>query len=61
MEGDVVSMQEIFAFQQTGVNGQGDVLGHFHATGVRPKFADKLLARGIVLPDSMFDPALQYQ
>ena len=60
-EGDVVSMQEIFAFQQTGVNGQGDVLGHFHATGVRPKFADKLLARGIVLPDSMFDPALQYQ
>lgn len=61
MEGDVVSMQEIFVFQQTGVDEQGRVLGHFHATGVRPKFAEKLLSRGVVLPDSMFDPALHFQ
>jgi len=61
MEGDVVSMQEIFAFQQTGVDEKGRVLGHFHATGVRPKFTEKLLARGVVLPDTMFDPALHYQ
>jgi pilus assembly protein CpaF len=61
MEGDVVTMQEIFTFQQIGVDAQGRVIGHFQATGVRPKFADKLLARGITLPDTMFDPAHHYQ
>lgn len=61
MEGDVVTMQEIFTFQQTGVDAHGRVLGHFQATGVRPKFADKLLARGITLPDAMFDPAHHYE
>lgn len=61
MEGDVVTMQEIFAFQQTGVDASGNVSGHFQATGVRPKFADKLLTHGIALPDSMFDPARHYE
>ena len=61
MEGDVVTMQEIFTFQQTGVDAHGRVIGHFQATGVRPKFADKLLARGITLPDAMFDPAHHYE
>jgi len=61
MEGDVVTMQEIFTFQQTGVDAHGRVIGHFQATGVRPKFADKLLARGITLPDAIFDPAHHYE
>ncbi len=61
MEGEVITMQEIFAFRQTGVNAEGEVQGHFQATGVRPKFADRLRSFGVVLPDAMFDPAKHYQ
>jgi len=60
MEGDVVTMQELFAFKQTGVGPDGEVQGYFHATGVRPKFADRLRAFGVALPDAMFDPNLRY-
>lgn len=56
MEGDVITMQEIFAYRQTGVGPDGEVLGYFQATGVRPKFADRLRAFGVQLPDEMFDP-----
>ena len=61
MEGEVVTMQEIFAFRQTGVDASGKVLGHFQATGVRPKFAAKLRNSGVDLPDSMFDPSQRYE
>lgn len=60
MEGDVITMQEIFAYRQTGVDADGNIIGHFHATGVRPKFADRLRSFGVVLPDSMFDPNKRY-
>jgi pilus assembly protein CpaF len=56
MEGDMVTMQEIYAFRQTGVAPDGVVLGEFHATGIRPKFVERLLVRGSALPDSFFDP-----
>jgi pilus assembly protein CpaF len=56
MEGDVVVMQEIFKYIQTGFTG-GRVQGHFTATGVRPKFMDKLEALGIYVPPSIFNPA----
>jgi pilus assembly protein CpaF len=56
MEGDVITMQEIFVFRQTGVDGDGLVKGYFQATGVRPRFVERLKARGIVLPESLFDP-----
>ncbi len=56
MEGDVITMQEIFAYRQTGVGPNGEVQGYFEATGVRPKFADRLRAFGVQLPDEMFDP-----
>ncbi|MES2977139.1 MAG: CpaF family protein [Pseudomonadota bacterium] len=59
MEGEVVTMQEIFTFRQTGIGADGQVEGYFHATGVRPKFTDKLRAFGVVLPDTMFDPSRQ--
>jgi pilus assembly protein CpaF len=61
MEGEVVTMQEIFAFKQTGLSADGKVQGYFQATGVRPKFSDRLRSFGAVLPDSMFDPSRQYQ
>ena len=57
MEGDVIAMQEIFKFNQTGVASDGKVLGHFCATGVRPRFADRLRLFGAPVPDSAFDPS----
>ncbi|KIF80226.1 CpaF family protein [Noviherbaspirillum autotrophicum] len=57
MEGDMVTMQEIFNFQQTGVAADGTVLGRFRATGIRPRFVERLHVRGVVLPDQLFDPA----
>jgi len=57
MEGDVITMQEIFSYQQTGVDAEGKIIGHFQASGVRPRFAERLRAFGIQLPDHMFDPS----
>ena len=50
-----VSMQDIFVFDQQGVSPDGRVIGSFAATGVRPKFAEKLRASGIALPPNIFD------
>ncbi|MBV8248443.1 MAG: CpaF family protein [Comamonas sp.] len=61
MEGEVVTMQEIFAYTQTGVGANGEVQGYFHASGVRPKFADRLRGFGIALPDTIFAPERHYQ
>jgi pilus assembly protein CpaF len=55
MEGEVVTMQEIFVFRKRGIRENGEVIGEFMATGVRPKFAEKLLVTGIQLPSSMFE------
>lgn len=57
IEGDVVSMQEIFRFEQTGTSADGVVQGRFVATGIRPKFDQRLKARGIILRDDLFDPS----
>ena len=56
MEGDVIVMQDLFRYMQTSVT-QGRVEGHFTATGVRPKFMDRIEAAGISLPPTMFVPA----
>jgi pilus assembly protein CpaF len=56
MEGEIISMQEIFRFEQTGIDGDGKVLGHFCATGVRPRFADRLKTFGAPVPEDTFDP-----
>jgi pilus assembly protein CpaF len=61
MEGEVVTMQEIFGYRQTGVDPHGKVMGYFQATGIRPRFADKLLNQGIVLPDEMFDASNRFE
>src|SRR6478672_453325 len=54
MEGDVITMQDIFVFDRQGVGEGGAVLGHFKATGIRPKFADRLKAYGIDLAAMLF-------
>jgi pilus assembly protein CpaF len=56
MEGDMITTQEIFKFQQTGIAADGAVLGRHRATGVRPRFMDRLLSHGSVLPERLFDP-----
>jgi pilus assembly protein CpaF len=60
MEGDVITMQEIYQFKQTGLDPQGNVLGHFCATGVRPRFLDRMRNFGVVISESLFDPTRQY-
>src|SRR5919106_2104923 len=55
MEGDVITMQEIFLFEKVGVTQDGKVIGRFRATGVRPKCADRIRAAGIHLPPDMFE------
>jgi pilus assembly protein CpaF len=54
MEKDVVSMQDIFIFRKTGVSEEGKVLGRYEATGIRPKFADRLEVSGVPVPASLF-------
>jgi pilus assembly protein CpaF len=56
MEGDILSMQEIFRFEQTGIDADGKVQGHFCATGVRPRFAERLKTFGAPVPEDTFDP-----
>ncbi|HLG57321.1 MAG TPA: CpaF family protein [Vicinamibacterales bacterium] len=55
MEGDVITMQDIFVFEKMGLNKDGKVIGRFRATGVRPKVAERMKAGGIHLPTDMFD------
>jgi pilus assembly protein CpaF len=54
MEGDVIILQDIFAFQQYGVDEQGKVIGKLLPTGVRPRFYEKLESSGIHIPSSVF-------
>lgn len=55
MEDDVVSMQDVFVFEKQGISPDGRVLGTFTATGIRPKFAEKLKASGISVPAAFFE------
>jgi pilus assembly protein CpaF len=61
MEGDVVTMQDIFVFERVGIGEKGKVLGRFRPTGIRPKFAERLKYAGIHLPASMFDNVTEYK
>jgi pilus assembly protein CpaF len=54
MEGEQVTTQDIFLFEKTGISAEGRVQGHFRATGVRPKFTEKLATFGIKFPMSVF-------
>jgi len=56
MEGDVIQMQEIFRFIRTGMEPDGRIIGHFEATGIRPRFLEDLRAMGIEFPGKYFEP-----
>jgi pilus assembly protein CpaF len=60
MEGDTVTMQEIFRFKLSGRDDAGNVLGHFEATGIRPRFASELAAWGINLDPALFKPQTRF-
>ncbi len=61
MEGEIITLQEIFTFEQTGITEERKVIGKFAATGVRPKFAQKFQALGIELSPEIFDPLKVYE
>jgi pilus assembly protein CpaF len=61
MEGDLITLQELFVFQQTGLDQNRKVKGRFKATGVRPKFAERMAAKGIAVPPELFDPQKVYE
>src|ERR1700689_3594897 len=55
MEGDVLTMQDIFVFRKRGIRENGEVIGEFLPTGIRPRFAERLVVTGIQLPMGMFE------
>ena len=61
MEGEVVTMQEIFRFRQLGVSSDGIVEGRFEATGIRPRFLDQVLAHGLTLSPELFRPDAKFE
>ncbi len=58
MEGDVIEMQEIFQYRQSGITVDRCPIGEFTANGIRPKFAERLAIRGFHLPEHLFTPQL---
>jgi pilus assembly protein CpaF len=59
MEQDIITLQDIFLFEKTGITEGGKVTGRFRATGIRPKFYDRLKASGITLPTQMFQTVVE--
>jgi pilus assembly protein CpaF len=55
MEGEAITMQEIFQFERTGLSKEGQVIGRFRPTGIRPRFAERLKAHGMQLPRVFFE------
>jgi len=58
MEGETISLQDIFIYEKLGVREDGRVLGGYRTTGIRPKFAEQLVTSGIDLPVDVFDPKI---
>jgi len=54
MEGNTIILQDIFRFEQTGIDEKGKVLGHFTSTGIKPKFMEKFKMQGITFPENIF-------
>ena len=59
MEGDVITMQDIFTYERQGVDADGRVIGRYRATGIRPRFTERLTAWGIELPSGLFSPTAE--
>jgi pilus assembly protein CpaF len=54
MEGEVITLQEIFTFEKQGIDSQGKVVGEHKSTGIRPKFSDRLEMAGVEVPENLF-------
>jgi pilus assembly protein CpaF len=61
MEGETITMQEIFQFKRSGVSSEGKVLGHFCATGIYPQFDQRLREFGVAVPENTYDPARLFE
>lgn len=61
MEGNMITMQEIFSFKQTSVDSEGKVRGHFRFNGIRPKFLDRFRTAGVDISGETFDPAFRVE
>ena len=61
MEGEVITMQEIFRFRQTGMSTEGIVQGRFEATGIRPRFLEHVHAHGGQLSADLFRPDARFE
>jgi pilus assembly protein CpaF len=59
MEGEIVTLQDIFVFEKRGLSPEGKVIGRFAATGIRPKFYEKFLSAGIRVRPDLFDEVLE--
>jgi pilus assembly protein CpaF len=59
MEQDIITLQDIFVFEKTGISESGKVLGRFRATGIRPRFYDRLKACGITLAPQLFQTVVE--
>jgi pilus assembly protein CpaF len=59
MEGEIITLQDIFVFEKRGLTPEAKVVGRFAATGIRPKFYEKLLAAGIRLRPDLFDEVVE--
>ncbi|MGE5567865.1 MAG: CpaF family protein [Rhodospirillales bacterium] len=59
MEGEIITLQDLFVFEKRGLSPEGRVLGRFAATGIRPKFYEKFLAAGIRLNPDLFDEVME--
>ena len=59
MEGEVITLQDIFVFEKRGLTPEGQIVGRFAATGIRPKFYEKLLSAGIRLRPDLFDEVME--
>jgi pilus assembly protein CpaF len=54
MEGEIITMQDVFVYEREGVDEAGNVIGRFRATGIRPRFTERMQAYGVDLPVSLF-------
>jgi pilus assembly protein CpaF len=59
MEGDTISMQDIFSFDRIGIDESGKIRGTFKASGIRPRFAERLATAGCRLRPAMFDSRME--
>ncbi len=61
MEGEVITLQDIFVYEKQGIDKSGKVIGRFKATGIRPRFSEKLELAGIEVPDELFSSIKYYE